>query len=47
MGGGLVGAFVIIALDWKEGITTMSEVRYAILEEGGHASVIPRRSVLA
>lgn len=31
----------------KEGITTMSEVRYAILEEDGHVSVIPRTSVPA
>ena len=31
----------------KEGITTMSEVRYAILEEDGHVSVIPRRPVPA
>ena len=31
----------------KEGIATMSEVRYAILEEDGHVSVIPRRSVPA
>jgi uncharacterized membrane protein YcaP (DUF421 family) len=31
----------------KEGIATMSEVRYAILEEDGHMSVIPRRSVPA
>jgi uncharacterized membrane protein YcaP (DUF421 family) len=96
LGGGLVGASVIIALNWlvawltfrhkhvermvenvptvlikhgqvlhanldrehmsmpelraalrKEGITTMSEVRYAILEEDGHVSVIPRRPVPA
>jgi uncharacterized membrane protein YcaP (DUF421 family) len=46
-GGGLAGASVIIALNWKEGITTMSEVRYAILEEDGHVSVIPRRPVPA
>lgn len=45
--GGLVGASVIIALNWKEGITTMSEVRYAILEADGHVSVIPRRPVPA
>ena len=31
----------------KEGITTMSEVRHAILEEDGHVSVIPRRPVPA
>ena len=31
----------------KEGIATMSDVRYAILEEDGHVSVIPRRSVPA
>jgi uncharacterized membrane protein YcaP (DUF421 family) len=31
----------------KEGVATMSEVRYAILEEDGHVSVIPRRSVPA
>ena len=31
----------------KEGNTTMTEVRYAILEEDGHVSVIPRRSVPA
>jgi uncharacterized membrane protein YcaP (DUF421 family) len=31
----------------KEGIATMSEVRYAILEEDGHVGVIPRRSVPA
>jgi len=31
----------------KEGIATMSEVRSAILEEDGHVSVIPRRSVPA
>ena len=43
LGGGLVGASVIIARNWKEGITTLSEVRYAILEEDGHRSVIPRR----
>jgi uncharacterized membrane protein YcaP (DUF421 family) len=30
----------------KEGITTMSEIR-AILEEDGHVSVIPRRPVPA
>jgi uncharacterized membrane protein YcaP (DUF421 family) len=96
LGGGFVGASVIIALNWmvawltfrhkrlerivenvptvlgkhgqvlhtnldsehmsmpelraalrKEGITTMSEVRYAILEEDGHVSVIPRRPVPA
>jgi uncharacterized membrane protein YcaP (DUF421 family) len=96
LGGGLIGASVIIALNWlvawltfrhkrlerivenvptvlikhgqvlrsnldrehmsmpelraalrKEGITTMSEVRYAILEEDGHVSVIPRRPVPA
>ena len=47
MGGGLVGTSVIIALNWKEGITTLSEVRYAILEEDGHGSVIPRRPVPA
>jgi uncharacterized membrane protein YcaP (DUF421 family) len=96
LGGGLIGAFVIIALNWlvawltfrhkrleriaanvptilvkhgqvlhanldrehmsmpelraalrKEGITTMSEVRYAVLEEDGHVSVIPRRPVPA
>jgi uncharacterized membrane protein YcaP (DUF421 family) len=96
LGGGFLGAFVIIALNWlvawftfrhkrvermvenvptvivkhghvihanldrehmsmtelraalrKEGIATMSEVRYAILEEDGHVSVIPRRSVPA
>jgi len=28
----------------KEGIATISEVRYAILEEDEHVSVIPRRS---
>jgi uncharacterized membrane protein YcaP (DUF421 family) len=64
LGGGLVGASVIIALNWvvawltfrhkrlermvkKEGVTTMSEVRYAILDEDGHVSVIPRRPVPA
>src|SRR5207249_11459763 len=31
----------------KEGITTMSEVRYAILEEDGHVTVIPRRATPA
>ena len=31
----------------KEGITTMSEVRYAILEEDGRVSVIPRRPLPA
>jgi uncharacterized membrane protein YcaP (DUF421 family) len=31
----------------KEGIATMSEVRYPILEEDGHVSVIPRRFVPA
>ena len=31
----------------KEGITTLSEIRYAILEEDGHGSVIPRRPVPA
>ena len=47
LGGGLVGASVIIALNWKEGITTLSAVHYAILEEDGHVSVIPRRPVPA
>ena len=47
LGGGLVGAFVIIALKWKEGITTMSEVGCAILEEDEHVSVIPRTPVPA
>ena len=47
LGGGLVGDSVITALNWKEGITTMSEVRYAISEEDGHVSVIPRRPVPA
>ncbi len=47
LGGGLVGALVIIAVNWLEGITTMSEIRYAILEEDGHVSVIPRRPVPA
>jgi uncharacterized membrane protein YcaP (DUF421 family) len=46
-GGGLLGATVIIGLNWKEGITTVSEVRYAILEEDRHVSVIPRRPVPA
>ena len=31
----------------KEGIATMSEVRYATLEEDSHVSVIPRRFVPA
>ena len=31
----------------KEGITTLSEVRYAILEDDRHVSVIPRRPVPA
>ena len=31
----------------KEGIATMSEVRYAILEEDGHVTVIPRKSTPA
>ena len=31
----------------EEGVATMSEVRYAILEEDGHVSVIHRRSVPA
>jgi uncharacterized membrane protein YcaP (DUF421 family) len=31
----------------KEGIVTMSEVRYAILEEDGHVSVITRRALPA
>jgi len=31
----------------KEGITAMHEVRYAILEEDGHVSVVPRRRVPA
>jgi len=31
----------------KEGIATMSEVRYATLEEDGHVRVIPRRFVPA
>ena len=31
----------------KEGIATMSEVRYSTLEEDGHVSVIPRRFVRA
>jgi len=30
-----------------EGIATMSEVRYATLEEDGHVSVVPRRFVPA
>ena len=47
LGGGLVGDSVITALNWKEGITTMSEVGCAILEEDGHGSFIPRRSVPA
>ena len=47
LGDGLVGASVIVALNWKEGITTLSEVRYAISEEDGHVSVIPRRPVPA
>jgi uncharacterized membrane protein YcaP (DUF421 family) len=47
LGGGLVGASVIVALDWMEGITTLSEVRYAISEEDGHGSVLPRRPVPA
>jgi uncharacterized membrane protein YcaP (DUF421 family) len=47
LGGGLDGASVIIALNWKEGITTLSEVRYAILEADGHVRVLPRRPVPA
>jgi uncharacterized membrane protein YcaP (DUF421 family) len=47
LGGELVGASAIIALNWKEGITTLSEIPYAILEEDGHGSVIPRRRVPA
>jgi uncharacterized membrane protein YcaP (DUF421 family) len=47
LGGGPVGASVIIALNWKEGITAMSEVGCAILEEDKHVSVIPRRPVPA
>jgi uncharacterized membrane protein YcaP (DUF421 family) len=47
LGGGLVGASVVVALNWKEGITTLSEVRYPISEEDGHASVIPWRPVPA
>ena len=60
LGGGLVGASVIIALNravaWptfrhkhlermveEEGITRLSEVGCAILEEDEHVSVIPRR----
>jgi len=31
----------------KEGVATMSEVRYAILEEDGHVTVIPRKSTPA
>jgi uncharacterized membrane protein YcaP (DUF421 family) len=31
----------------KEGITTLSEIRYAILEEDWHVSVIPRKPVPA
>jgi len=31
----------------KEGIATMSEVRYAILEEDGRVTVIPRRATPA
>jgi uncharacterized membrane protein YcaP (DUF421 family) len=31
----------------KDGVTTMSEVRYAILEEDGHVTVIRRRHVPA
>ncbi|HWN90726.1 MAG TPA: YetF domain-containing protein [Verrucomicrobiae bacterium] len=31
----------------REGVATMSEVRYAILEEDGHVTVIPRRSTPA
>ena len=96
LGGGLVGAFVIMTLNWlmawltfrhrrlqrlvenvptilvkhgevlhanldrehmsmaelraalrKEGIVTLGEVRYAILEEDGHVSVIPRGAARA
>jgi len=36
-----------MALNWKEGITTMSEVRDTILDEDGQVSVIPRRPVPA
>lgn len=31
----------------REGITTMREIRYALLEEDEHATVIPRRPVPA
>jgi len=44
---GLVRDFVIILLNWNEGITATSEIRYAILDEDGHATVIARRPVSA
>jgi len=47
LGGGLAGDSVITALNWKEGITTMSEVGCTILEEAEHGSVIPRKPVPA
>ena len=31
----------------KEGVATFTEVRYAILEEDGHVTVIPRRATVA
>jgi uncharacterized membrane protein YcaP (DUF421 family) len=31
----------------KEGIASLTEVRYAILEEDGHVTVIPRRATVA
>jgi hypothetical protein len=46
-GAGLVGVVVIILLNWNEGITTTSAIRYAILDEDGHATVKARRPVPA
>jgi hypothetical protein len=47
LGGRLVGPSAIIALKWKKGIPTLSEVRYAVLDEDLHGSVIRRRPVPA
>jgi len=47
LGGGLVGASVIIALNGMIGMTMMNEVRYDMLGKGGYGSVIPGRLVPA
>ena len=46
-GGGRSGDFVIVPLDWNQGIPTTSAVRYAILDEDGHVIGVPRRRVPA